>query len=122
MKTLSLRHALVALAVLGLTVLGTGVGSASALWSDCDDGFNCFFSETEGHGRKWQFQFNNGDLPSQGYNVFTRSGWNRRDQYRACGYAATYYYSANYGRPDNDKENYSGRSIRSNRFTFGACD
>lgn len=119
-RKVSLRHALAALAVIGLTVLGTGVGTANAYWSDCSYAYNCFFPDTEGHGQKWQFQEKNLDLTR--FNIYTRSGYNMRVGTRACGYSGVNFSGqANYGRPYNDKENYSGRVIRSNRFVTGTC-
>lgn len=121
-KRLSWRHGLAALATLGVTVMGTGVGSASALWNDCPDTqqYNCFFADSEGHGRMWKFKQDNTDITVWAVN--TESGWNRKYPYRACGYPGVGFSGApNYGRPYNDKENYSARTIRSNRFVNGVC-
>lgn len=115
-----LRHVVAAAAVLGAAVIGTGVGTAEAAYSDCPTGSNCWFSGAVGGGAKWQVSGTNTSLA--GYGISTQSGYNHGTSgLRVCGYRYTNYSNLNYSRAMGDTETYSARSINSNRWVSGTC-
>lgn len=115
----SLPRLAAAVAVAGLAVLSTGVGTAHAAYSSCPSGYNCFFNDLNGSGYRWQFAGDNTDLMWK--NIFSMSGYNNGTSgMRACGYQNVNYAGLNYSREKGDTQSFSMRPIRSMRWKW-AC-
>lgn len=113
------RRALAAVAISATALASTGVGTASAAYTDCPSAYNCFWSGAGFNGSRWQFAGTNPNL--SGYGISTQSGYNHGTSgARACGYRYTGYSSLNYSRPQGDTQVYSARPIHSNLWTFSS--
>jgi hypothetical protein len=107
-------------AVSGLSI---NVSPAAAAYSQCPDGWLCFFNGNYGangdHGVPWFFYFPSNNIQDQG--VAARSGYNHNSSFRACGYSATNRVNLNFSAAPGEKKTFSLRIESSWQYASGLC-